>query len=200
MATFVCPSCGYTNTLAEQDSGDTTKCTWCGADPSNPKPGSQQWPTVVIRHGENKQAGTWKKGILLVAALGLAAAIVSVFIGSKGAKTPIHELNSEEVDQQILAVGVSALQDEGWTESETADYIEQRIQVYKASNQRARDSTHSRVSVDNTLKAKSTASDVKNLGRSEVLKTQAQIQESEIMIKKLEQILTEYRTATRSEQ
>jgi hypothetical protein len=200
MATFVCPSCGYTNNPTEQDSGDTTKCSWCGADPSNPnpKPSSQKWPTVTISHAEH--TGTWKKGILIVAVLGLLAATVSAFLGFKGGKTPMHELNSEEVDQEILAVGMSALKDEGWTESETADYIKKRIQVHKVSNQRAGNVTRSRASAISTLKAKSTASDVKDLGRSDLLKIQEQIQEREIMITKLEQILAEYEPATKPEQ
>ncbi len=204
MAAFVCPSCGFANDLTEENTGDTTKCTWCGADASNPKTSTPQWPPTQfpgLKEDQRPEMETWKRGILIVAALGLAAATGFYFIGWKPTKTPMHELNSEEVDNEILAVGMSALEEYGWTEPEAADYMEKRVRVYKVENQRASNNMGLLVrSKGDQLKVKATASDIEDLGKSARRKAEEQIAEREVRIKEFERILAEYRQAPKSEQ
>jgi hypothetical protein len=203
MAAFVCPTCGFANEPTDEDTGDSTKCTWCGADPSKPTKSTPQWPpTQFPEPKESKRSlEPWKNEILMVAALGLAAAIIFliVSIGFNPGKTPLHELVTEEVDKEILAVGMSALEDYGWTEPETAGYIEKRVRVYKVENQRARNMSEL-VRARDQLTVRATASDIENFSKSDRRKAEEKIEEREAMIKEFERILVAYRQAPKSEQ
>lgn len=212
---FECPACGYTNEPSEENTGEPAKCFWCGADPANPKHSkAPEWPTQFSGAQEDKRPEAWKlpetwihpetwnRGFQIAAALGLAAVVVFGFmnIGSLSAKTPMHELNYEEVDSEILEVGISALEGHGWTEPETAGYIDSRIRVYKVENQRASNwSLQIRARDESKLKIRSTASELEDLGKSDRRKVQEEIEERDAMIQGLQRVLNEYRQAPESE-
>ena len=194
MSLFVCPSCGYTSNAPQMQSDNVAKCKKCGHTVALDGNVSAR----ALQSGKRRQSAKRKSTATKLIAAGSVVVVAIVLVAvlsrdSTPAKTQLFELNKDEVDAKIESVGITALEGEGWSESDTAFYIETRLAEYKTLNETARASVRSSVTGGNSLKLKSTASDIATLGTAERRKANEEIQERDLRIKQFEQILADYR-------
>jgi hypothetical protein len=192
MTAFVCPSCGSPLGNAEAYVGYTVTCKQCG----KMVPVTQKRPSF---RKQDKRRKPRKKGVLIAAVTATAAVILFALIGLglKPSKTEFRDLNKDKADNEILTAGISALEDHGWTESETAFYIETRVVMYQQANKEASHSYRSRNSSGTQLTAKSTAADIKELSAADLRDLSEEIENRKIRIRKFEQILADFRKQNR---
>lgn len=196
MAVLVCPLCGKPSVLPEDHTGVKAKCPKCGkmvpvvAKGKSSSPGRKKKRTKR----KKKLAAARRKRIRIAAAVLVSLAILLVFNASKSTP-PIVEFNDDELDKMILAVGIIALENRGRTKQEAALYVETRIQEHKVANKTAKSSFRSGGSSSSKLTLKSTATDVDDLGKSELSQAVEEVADREILIKEFERLLADYRQA-----
>jgi hypothetical protein len=188
MTASLCPSCGTPLGKPEAFASYNVRCKKCGKM-------VHIAPTRRSNHKQDKHDVPWRKRVLIAAALGTAAVMMFAFFGpeSTPAKTEFRDLNQDEVDNAILRIGMGALEDQGWTESETAFYMETRLVMYRKANKEASDAYRSRSSTSTELTAKSTASEIKDLSAADLRIAYQEIEDTKIRIRKFEQVLADYR-------
>jgi hypothetical protein len=200
MDVFVCPSCGFNLGEPNQDAYKAT-CRNCGRTVAiTAHLGTT--PTVVPT--QRKSRDRWKtlpKKILLICILVTLAAGGFAFIAreltpttpTEIIKAPYADLNTEEIDGQILSEGITALYYKGWTESETVTYIEARVAEFEATNETARERYLSSGMRASELNSRSTASDVKYRSKEEIQTIRDEIEARKELINKFERILADHR-------
>ena len=187
MTDSLCPSCGSPLGKPEAFASYNVRCKKCG----------RMVHVAPARRSNHKHDAPWKRGVLIAAALGTAAVMMFAFFGpeSTPSKTEFRDLNQDEVDNDILRLGISALEDHGWTYSETAFYIETRIVMYRDANKAASEALRS-----TALTVKSTAPELEELSAVDRRIAHQEIEETRTRIRKFEQILAEYRKGNRPTQ
>ena len=190
MAIFVCPSCGYTGAPPEVEPGKIPKCKKCGHVVDLGSQGGQRRRPIPAKKKKKSKTPL----IAGAGLLGLAAA-VALFVSmgdSKPVKVQLSELNKDVIDIDILRVGITALEDKGWSEADTAFYIETRIADYKALNEAAREQSRSG---GGNLSLKSSEADFTGLGNSSLRESFAEITQREDQVKEFERILADYKAS-----
>ena len=193
MAIFLCPSCGKKIDVPEDQTSYKAMCTRCDKIVAVIPLGKSSSPRRKnSKKKKNKRLAARKKWILRAGAVGAAVAILFMLFGPDS-KPPKIDLSEDELDQMIVAVGMRALETRGRTKEEAALYIETRIQVLKLDNKEARVAYRSGGLSGGGLKAKSTASDLKVLGKEELRHVYEEIVDRDNRIKQLGRILVDYR-------
>ena len=111
-------------------------------------------------------------------------------------KTPYADLNTEEIDDQLVSEGFTALYYKGWTETDTVTYIETRVAELEANNESTREYIAGGMRASE-LNARSTASDVQLLSKEEIQTLREEIEAREARVKKLQWILADHRRRNR---